>query len=240
MHADTYGTGLLIADAFRRGCREITVCMGGTATCDGGFGAYSALKNLYGEMKEAGTKISLLCDVDNPFCGDSGAAPVFAPQKGATKSQILVLEEKLRSLGDFYKEKFGVEVKNKPYAGAAGGLAGMLMAVFGAEPVKGIERVLELLGFDRNLEGASMVLTGEGKADMTTLRGKAAKGILDAAKVKGVPVVLIAGKVDNRQILLNAGFHDVVQATPAGQESNDSYFNYLKEATANYLSSGAL
>lgn len=231
LQADTYGTGLLIADAFRRGVRKLYVGMGGTATCDGGFGAYKAMK----EAKVEGVEIILLCDVENHMCGPEGAAAVFGPQKGATPEMIPILNDKLQACCRLYEDEGGVNVENMKFAGAAGGLAGMLMACFGARPVRGIEEVLSLLNFEKHLEDASLVITGEGKADVTTLFGKAPSGILRVSSAAGVPVALIAGKVSDREALLRSGFRYVAPATPAGVEPGQEAEKYLTEAVARCL-----
>lgn len=227
MKADTYGTGLLIKDAYRRGIRRFMICMGGTATCDGGYGAYAALRGITpGEID-----LTLLCDVDNPLCGPRGAAAVFAPQKGARPEQIALLDRLLEERAATYREATGVDITAMRHAGAAGGLAGMLMACYGAVAEKGIDKVLELLDFDRHLEGADLVITGEGRADKTTLHGKAPMGVLEAASRRGVATVLIGGRVSHREALVEAGFRRVVQATPEGSDCSVRPAAYLREAT---------
>lgn len=231
MKADTTGTGVLIADAFNRGIRKFVICMGGTATCDGGYGCYQA-------MRESGVRdidITLLCDVKNPLCGPQGAAAVFGPQKGATPAQITVLDCRLRKLAFKYKEISGINVVDKVSAGAAGGLAGMLMACFGARPVSGISKVLELIKFESYLEGADLVITGEGRADATTLGGKAPTGVLKLASRKNVPVYLAAGKIADENLLLEAGFDKVIQATPSKTDHSLSYADYLTIAISKAL-----
>lgn len=209
MKADSYGTGLLIADALGRGLRRLILGMGGTAMCDGGYGAFLALKDK-GFPPEKGLcrelDISLLCDVTNPLCGADGAAAVFGPQKGAAPRQIPLLDKRLQELADFYRGINGIDTAALPYAGAAGGLAAMLTACYGARPKSGINEVLRLLDFDSALEGADLVITGEGRGDATTLSGKTPKGVLDAARRRGVPVALVCGQISDRDLLLCAGF----------------------------------
>lgn len=230
LNADSYGTGLLIADAYNRGVRDFVVCMGGTATCDGGIGAYKAMR-----AKGVGTgRFTLLCDVDNPLCGPSGASAVFGPQKGASPDMIPRLEERLATAADIYFKESHIDVRNARFAGAAGGLAGMLMACFGASPCYGIEKVLEILEFDSLLKKADLVITGEGRADATTLRGKTAQGILQAAKRRGVPVALLAGTVADRPALLDSGFDYVMAATPENRDPEISFAEYLSAAARNF------
>lgn len=210
MKADTYGTGLLMADAINRGIREIMVCMGGTATCDGGFGALEALSGL--DM--ANVSVTCLCDVRSPLCGPEGAAAVFGPQKGASPDEIPLLDKRLKSLAESYRSYRGTEISDLPYAGAAGGLAGMLIACCGAKAVSGIEKVLQTINFDEYLKEADLVVTGEGRADASTLAGKAAKGILDAVRNfnklhhREIPVVLMPGCFNEYDVPLleKAGF----------------------------------
>lgn len=233
MRADTYGTGLLIADAYAKGIRDFIICMGGTATCDGGSGALKAM--VEGGVKREEISVTLLCDVDNPLCGERGAAAVFGPQKGATPTQIQLLEERLIRLSEDYKRFMGNDISDAAFAGAAGGLAGMLMACYGARPVYGIRKMLELLDFDRHIADANLVITGEGKADATTLRGKVAMGVLEAAGRRGVPVVIVGGKVDDRDLLLSAGYRDVVQATPPAPDPGVTPAEYLERAMAGIM-----
>ena len=229
--ADTYGTGLLIADAFRRGIRRFVVCMGGTATCDGGYGAFLAL----GTLDLSDCEFNLLCDVTNPLCGHRGAAAVFGPQKGAGPGDIPLLDEMLREKGAFYESLRGVNVADAPFAGAAGGLAAMLMACFGAIPKRGIEEVLRLIRFRERIEGADLIITGEGRADATTLSGKAPSGILEEAVKAGVPVVLICGKIVDADALRRAGFADAIQATPDHPDPAVSPADYLAMAVKRAL-----
>lgn len=241
MKADTYGTGVLITDAWRRGIKDFVICMGGTATCDGGYGAFQAIMEIAGEDFSSAS-ISLLCDVVNPLCGPQGAAAVFGPQKGATPAMIPILDGRLiRQAKDYSKFK-GIDTTHMEYAGAAGGLAAMFMACFGGRPARGIEKVLDLLEFDRHIEGADLVITGEGKADATTLQGKAPMGILERARRKGIPVVLLAGHLSDENHLKEAGFRMTVQATPegmgcpVGQEARDFLALASRKALKDFLS----
>lgn len=231
MNSDTFGTGILIADAYRRGVRRFLICMGGTATCDGGLGAYKAMKGIIG----TDAFFTLLCDVENPLCGPQGAASVFGPQKGATARQISLLDHRLRELAQEYSEESGIDVTNMKFAGAAGGMAGMLMACFGALPVSGIRKVLELLNFDLHLEGADLVITGEGRVDATTCSGKAPMGILESARRRGVPTAVIGGSVADREKLISAGFRHILQATPDDTDPSISPVRFLTDATINLM-----
>ena len=207
---DSYGTGVLIADAINRNVNEIYVCMGGTATCDAGLGAYRAILSHVSPRKEEAGKslnITLLCDVKTPLCGAGGAAYIFGPQKGATPSQLPKLDKRLAEICSFYAETGGKNIAHCEFSGAAGGLAGMLMALYGAIPVSGIDKVLELVGFSNYLSDVDLVVTGEGRADASTLEGKAASGILDAVKSynashkSSIPVLLMPGCFDETAIM---------------------------------------
>lgn len=231
MRADTYGTGLLIAHAYNRGIRRFVIGMGGSATCDGGLGAWNVLK----DFDFSGVELNLLCDVDNPFCGSRGAAYVFGPQKGGRPGQLPELDARLRDAAEIYKGIRGVDISGMRHAGAAGGLAGMLTACFGAHPLSGIDKVLELIDFAGHLEGADLVITGEGKADATTLSGKAPMGILKSARRRGVPVALIAGRMEDSALLLEAGFTRVSQATPDGADPRISPETRLTVASRDLL-----
>lgn len=235
MVADTFGTGLLISDAISRGIRDFIVCMGGTATCDGGKGALEAMEKSVGNPSAFTLNFTLLCDVENPFCGPCGSAAVFGPQKGATPAMIPELDSRLRCLAREYSRRSGIDVSGMKHAGAAGGLAGMLMAVFRAKPVSGIAKVLELLDFEAKAADADIIITGEGKADVTTLSGKAPMGILRIAAKHGKPVALVCGSIADREALLEAGFSFVAQATPDEPDPTVSYADYLSRAVADVL-----
>lgn len=228
MKADTSGTGLLIADAYRRGVRDFLICMGGTATCDGGTGAFKILSET--AIKDA--SFTLLCDVENPLCGPLGAAAVFAPQKGATTQQIPILDNRLREIALRYKEIHGIDVTHMKYAGAAGGLAGMFIACYGGRPVSGIREVLRILRLDSHLQKADLVITGEGRVDATTLSGKAPTGILEAARTRGIPVALIGGQVVDLEKLEKAGFSYISTADGRGGKNPRAV---LRKATATLL-----
>jgi len=242
--ATSYGTGELILDALEYGCDEIWLGLGGSATCDGGTGMLQALGYRFmtdnnssffsGNITQAipidGSKCSKLLDsckitgfydVSVPFCGPGGAARMFAPQKGADNEMVEVLDSWLSRLCDEYSRFSGKDVLDIPGAGAAGGIGGALCGVIGASMVQGIKRVLDISGFDHKLESCDLVITGEGRADTQTLKGKVPVGILEyvcSHSVKGnrPQVVLVAGQVSERQRLLEAGFDDVLQITPDG------------------------
>ena len=200
------GVGELLVAAYTEGCRHFLVGLGGSAICDGGAGmmAVTGIRNL--------TSLELLCDVDAPFVGPTGAARVFAPQKGASPEEVEMLETRMLSLAARMQEETGVDVRQMPGAGAAGGLGGALMAYLGARMVSGIGRILELVRFSEAVKDASLVITGEGRSDAQTLLGKVPLGVLQNAG--NVPVALVSGRIEDRQALESAGFHPVVEVSP--------------------------
>lgn len=208
MNATTFGVGEMMLDAVRQGAQRILLGIGGSATCDGGRGMMEALRQHRDRFD--GVEVTVACDVTNPLYGPEGAAFVFAPQKGATPEQVVLLDVRLR---DFAREceAHGASpaLKHQPGAGAAGGLGYGLMVLLGARLTSGIECVLNALNFDAHLQGASMVITGEGKSDCQTLHGKVPMGVLQRAKEHGVPVALLSGAIENAEALTAAGFHIV-------------------------------
>jgi len=182
VRATTFGTGELIAAALAAGAREVVVAVGGSATTDGGAGALEALG---GEPFRVPVRVA--CDVETRFVD---AASVFAPQKGATPDQLELLTRRLRELAASYGP-----VADLPGSGAAGGLAGGL-ASLGAALVPGFELVAAHAGLEEALEGAELVLTGEGRFDATSFDGKVVGGVLAACARRGLHVVVIAGEIE--------------------------------------------
>ena len=187
--ASTYGTGELIEAALERGARRIIVCVGGSATTDGGFGALRAL--LPGHRLR-GVELIVACDVRTRFCD---AAEVFGPQKGATPAEVKLLRRRLERLVGVYSAEHGVDVADMAGAGAAGGLAGGLAAL-GGRIIEGFDVVAEETRLAERLEGADLVVTGEGRLDAESFNGKVVGGVCAVAGRLGVPVVAVAGEVD--------------------------------------------
>ena len=230
MKTSNYGTGVLIADAIRRGCRKIILGLGGSATNDAATGILAALgyrfldsdgHELYpcGENltkitaidasdtdpRLARTEFVLACDVDNPFCGKNGAAAVYAPQKGATPEQVRALDDGMRHYASLLLSLTGTDISDIPGAGAAGGIAGGLLPFVNARIRSGIDTVLDTLGFDDALDGADLVLTGEGRIDAQSAMGKAISGIVRRAARNNVPVIALAGEVADASALIDSG-----------------------------------
>ena len=192
--ASTVGTGQLILAAIAAGARRIMVSCGGSATTDGGLGAVEALGGLRASSSArlAGVELVVACDVATRFVD---AAPIFAPQKGATPAQVALLERRLSWLAERYAEERGVEVRDLPGSGAAGGLAGGLAAL-GATLVPGFDLVAEATGLAPALAEAQLVVTGEGHLDAQSLEGKVVGGVTGLAAAGGVPVLVVVGDGD--------------------------------------------
>ena len=241
MLTTTFGTGELILDALGRGCRHFLIGIGGSATNDGGTGMLAALgwRFLDSDGKELppvgaslekiasvdssgknpvldGCTFITACDVDNPFCGPDGAAFVFGPQKGAGPEEVRLLDKGLESFASVIQESTGTNVKEIPGAGAAGGLGGALMAFLGSRLTPGAEMVLDVIGFDSLAEGADLVITGEGKMDGQTLKGKAPLCVLKHASKLGIPTIAIAGMISDPTLLKDLGYKDIICINPPG------------------------
>jgi glycerate 2-kinase len=218
--AGTSGTGELIADAVRRGARDVLVCIGGSASTDGGTGLLRALGVRF--LDEAGAdlppggaplarlaaiddsgvadavraaRFRVACDVTNPLVGPEGAAAVFGPQKGADPAQVRELDAALTRFADVLAGRFGVRVHDLPGAGAAGGTCGGLVGVLGAEPSGGARLVAAAVGLHDALDGADLVITGEGRVDGQSAGGKVVSAVAALAKDRAIPAVALAGGV---------------------------------------------
>ncbi|MCU4186901.1 glycerate kinase [Acidiferrimicrobium sp. IK] len=186
--ADTTGTGQLIAEAVKAGARRVLVGVGGSATTDGGLGALAALEP---HSRLRGIEVVVACDVETRFVD---AAPVFAPQKGASPAQVELLTRRLQRLAGIY----GPVIAGQPGSGAAGGLAGGLATV-GATLVSGFEVVADVLDLAARIEEADLVVTGEGYLDEQSFAGKAVGGVAALAAEAGVPLVVVAGDGEDPQ-----------------------------------------
>ena len=218
--SSTYGLGLVIADAIRRGATRIVLGLGGSASTDGGAGMVQALGarlldsdghdlppgggNLGGLERldlaplraTLGTVTLIVAsDVDNPLLGPHGAAAVFGPQKGATPQQVEVLERGLWHWSQAVSNAIGRDDVERAGGAAAGGTGFAASALLNAEIDSGIELILDLIDFDRRIAGADLVVTGEGSLDEQSLEGKAPIGVATAAGRAGIPVVAVAGRL---------------------------------------------
>lgn len=188
--ADTTGTGELIATAVELGATTITVFLGGSATTDGGWGAVSAMPPA-ARMK--GIELIVATDVTTRF---EDAAKVFGPQKGASAAQVKFLTRRLARLVQVYRQDYGIDVSERPGAGAAGGLAGGLVAL-GGRIESGFDVVAERVELDVALTGAALVVTGEGYLDDESFNGKVVGGVAEWAASLAVPVLAVVGDLDS-------------------------------------------
>ncbi|KSU80269.1 glycerate kinase [Fictibacillus enclensis] len=227
----TFGTGQLIKQALDDGFRSFILAIGGSATNDGGAGMLQALgmklvdKN-GAEIGSGGGELSCLeviddtgfdrrikestfliaSDVENPLVGKSGASAVFGPQKGATAEMVNVLDQNLSHWADKVEELTGTRLHDLPGAGAAGGIGGAFQAFFSAQMKRGVDIVTEYAGLPQALDGADLVITGEGRVDFQTASGKTPMGVAQKAKEKDVPTVILAGSVgDGVDVLYQYG-----------------------------------
>jgi glycerate kinase len=152
------------------------------------------------------SQFTVACDVDTPFCGKDGAAPVFAPQKGADKEMVARLDAGMASLAKVIESTYHINIVPLAGAGAAGGMGGGFRAFLNATLQRGIEMVLDAIQFDQIIQNADLIITGEGKIDFQTAKGKTAAGVLGRAKKQGIPVVAIGGCVEMCESVEQMGF----------------------------------
>ena len=220
LYTTSYGTGELIRHALDQGFTDISIAIGGSATNDGGMGCACALgvrfldsennelegfgenlekvctidvSQLDPRVKDA--KITVMCDVTNPLCGENGATYTFGAQKGATPDIQKRLEAGMVNYRDVIRRQFNVDPDAIKGAGAAGGLGTALMVFLGGEMKSGIDTVLDLIDFDNRLEGVDLVVTGEGRTDWQSCFGKVMQGVGERARAKGVPAVGLSGSL---------------------------------------------
>lgn len=216
--SSTFGTGELIRAALDQGAQRIILAIGGSATNDGGAGAMQALGvkllDAQGQTlapgglalaqlfridlsdidpRLASVRFDIAADVDNPLCGRHGASAIFGPQKGASPEQVQLLDHALGHFADHCAQALQRDVRDEPGSGAAGGLGFAAKAFLGAQFKAGVEVVAELVGLADAVENADLVITGEGRFDAQTLRGKTPFGVARIARQHDVPVIVIAG-----------------------------------------------
>jgi glycerate kinase len=223
LRANTFGVGEMIVDAAEHGADEIIIGLGGSATNDGGFGMARALgfrfdyEHGHEQEQEVSRllqltkitkpkdltlpKIIAAVDVRNPLLGKNGATRVFGPQKGASKDKIDILERALTKLADVAAKEFGFDYRDKPGAGAAGGLGFGLMSFCGAQIRPGFDVVAEAVELESKMKDVDLVITGEGSLDRQTLEGKTPAGVARLARKLGRRVFAIVGRAtENRQV----------------------------------------
>lgn len=239
MLTSSFGTGEMIADALNRGCRKILIGIGGSATNDGGTGMLQALGYKFADengnrLKGNGENLEAICDIDsteahpalaeaeiivacdvsNPLYGPTGAAHVFAPQKGADRNMTERLDNGLRKYAKAIMAFNGTDANAVEGGGAAGGMGAALKCILNAVLMRGIDMMLDVIEFDDIISDTDIIVTGEGKIDHQTLMGKAPIGILKrATATTGIPVVAVGGKVEWCKELRHCGFAKIISAT---------------------------
>lgn len=214
----TEGTGQLISAALDAGAQRVILAIGGSATNDGGSGMLSALGARFLDRNDqplprggraltdlaridlsgldprlANVRVEIAADVDNPLCGPTGASHIFGPQKGASPDQVLALDAALAHFADHSARTLGRDLRDSPGSGAAGGMGFAAKAYLNASFRAGVEVVADLTGLEQALVGADLVITGEGRFDAQTLRGKTPLGVARVAQRQRVPVIVLAG-----------------------------------------------
>ena len=247
MKTTTFGAGELIKDALDKGCRKFIIGIGGSATNDAGTGMLQALgyrfldkrgkllkqggrtlekithidsSNQHPELKNA--HFIVACDVNNPFFGPNGAAHIFAHQKGADVKMIHSLDKGMQNFAKIIYQETGNDISSIPGSGAAGGLGGGMLAFFQTELQSGANILLKAINFNEKINNADLIITGEGKIDRQTLMGKAPFHILQAGQNKSIPVIAIAGKTEDRDKLIQAGFKAIYETTPSSMSLKDA------------------
>lgn len=235
MHATSYGFGELIKNALDIGARDIFLCIGGSATNDGGVGMLQALgvsfrDNFGNEIPFGGgslnlitsisidgldpriskSRIKVLCDVNNPLIGENGASFVYGPQKGASSEQAVILDENLNRYADIVEEKIHKKIRSHPGSGAAGGVGFALLGFFNAELLIGVEFVMDILEIDKLIKWADLVVTGEGRIDRQSLFGKVIAGVRSRSKKYNKPVIALGGAIsDDVEPLYQSGISSI-------------------------------
>ncbi len=250
MITTTYGTGQLVKDALDRGCRRFIIAIGGSATNDGGAGMAMVLgvkfydedgreiglgggelskiysidtSNLDDRLKEC--EFIVACDVANPLIGENGASRVYAPQKGATKEMVEVLDKNLEHYGKLLEKYFNKKIIDVPGSGAAGGLGAGLMAFLNAQLKSGIEIIIETLKLEEKIKEADIVISGEGKIDFQTAFGKTISGIAKLCKKHNKPLIVIAGMVEDIEKLYEIGVSSVFSTMEKPMSLEDAIKN---------------
>ena len=239
MKTTTYGTGELIRDALEKGCTQFIIGIGGSATNDAGIGMLQALGfefldkkyqplgfggEILGKIdsinirkvdpKVKSAHFIVACDVQNPFYGPNGAAAIYARQKGANDAMIEELDRGMQAFAQVIQRETGKDISMIPGSGAAGGMGGGMLAFLNAELRSGADLLLDLSHFESQIEGADLIITGEGRMDRQSLMGKITGKILEAGKRKEIPVIAFAGSIADIEIMESAGFKGLFATKP--------------------------
>lgn len=256
----SYGTGEMIADALDRGCRDISIAIGGSATNDGGMGCMRALGVRFydkdgNDLKGCGQDLikictidtsgihplikdasfTIMCDVTNPLCGGNGATYTFGKQKGGTPEILAQLESGMQNYRDIILNRFGINMDEVPGSGAAGGLGAALMVFLNGKLKSGIDTVLDLVRFDQKLDGVSLVVTGEGCTDRQSAFGKVIQGVGMRCKKRNIPAVALVGSIgDGAEDIFNYGIRSIMTTVnspmPLEEALNRAEELYIKAA----------
>jgi glycerate kinase len=247
-NTSSYGTGELIKDALDRGYRKISIAIGGSATNDGGMGAMTALgihfldehgKVLIGKGSDlikvrdidfsdihpaiAETEFTVMCDVNNPLTGPTGATFTFGKQKGGTPEVLEELETGMKQYTSVIHKVTGMNVDQILGAGAAGGLGAALCVFLNAKLKSGIETVLDIIDFDKRLENVDVVITGEGRIDWQSAFGKVSSGIGNRCKQKGIPVIsLVGGMGEGAEQIYEQGVDSIISTINGAMDINEA------------------
>ena len=250
----SFGTGEMIKDALKRGFTDISIAIGGSATNDGGMGCMRALgvrfldvsgEELNGtgedlirvfsidtsglDSRLSQVKLTVMCDVNNPLCGPDGAAYTFGKQKGGTPPVLDQLEKGMVNYRDVIIQKFGINPDDIPGSGAAGGLGAALCVFLGGQLKSGIETVLDLIDFDSYLNGVSLVVTGEGRADWQSCFGKVKQGIGQRCSRRGIAAVALTGSMGpGAEKIYDYGIRSIMTTVNGVMDLNDA-FNRAEE-----------
>lgn len=261
LYTTTYGVGEMIWDAVNQGCRNFIIGIGGSATNDGGVGMLQALgfdflnekkqqipfganglkelksisdHNVRNEIKEC--SFAIACDVTNPLCGPLGCSVVFGPQKGATNAMIAQMDTWLSDFAVLAKESFKRADSNQPGAGAAGGMGFAFITFLNARLESGVKRIIEETRLEEYIKDADIVITGEGRLDGQSMKGKAPIGVAKLAKKYNKKVIAFAGCVEEDAVLCNQqgidAFFPILRSVVSLEEAMDS-----KNATKNLIAS---
>jgi glycerate kinase len=241
LRTTSFGLGEIILDGYRRGARKFVIGIGGSATNDAGMGMLQALgvrlydsdhneivlangesiarihsidfSNIKIELNDSLFEVA--CDVDNPLYGESGAAYIFAPQKGADREMVEQLDDGLRTICSVAKHLIGVDYSNEKGAGAAGGVGWAFLTFLKGRLCSGIELIIKELNLEKEVIGCDYIFTGEGRIDIQTLHGKAPMGILEVGRKLSIPVIAVGGRVDlTIEEIVQSGFEAIYEVTP--------------------------
>ena len=256
LYTTSYGTGEMLRDALDRGYKDIAIAIGGSATNDGGMGCLEALgvKFLDGQGNELAGRgenlervkridmngvhpellkanITVMCDVTNPLCGDNGATIVYGPQKGATNDIVKRLEAGMMNYRDVIIKETGMNPDEIAGSGAAGGLGAALCLFCNGRMKSGIDTVLDLVDFDKKINGADYIITGEGCADEQSCNGKVMQGVGLRAKKQGIPAIGLCGMIkEGAQKLHDYGITTLLQTS----DESTSFEDVIRNAKEYY------